>query len=124
MSPVEYSIPKGRVVQIDELHTLSCRRDDFNLPVDVRYLNCAYLSPLPRVSEEAGIRGMGRERVPTEIHASDFFTGCDEIRWRFARLVGVEDPSRIALIPSASYGVAVAARNLAVEHGQNIVLLH
>ena len=124
MSPVEYSTPKGRVVQIDEVHTLSCRRDDFNLPVDVRYLNCAYLSPLPRVSEEAGIRGMGRERVPTEIHPSDFFTGCDEIRWRFARLVGVEDPSRTALIPSASYGVAVAARNLAVEHGQNIVLLH
>jgi len=58
------------------------------------------------------------------IQASDFFTGCDEIRWRFARLVGAEDPSRIAVIPSASYGVALAARNLAVEQGQNIVLLH
>ena len=58
------------------------------------------------------------------IQASDFFTGCDEIRWRFARLVGAEDPSRIAVIPSASYGLAVAARNLPVERGQNIVLLH
>ena len=67
---------------------------------------------------------MGRERVPTNIEASDFFTGCDEIRWRFARLVDAEDPSRIAVIPSASYGVATAARNLAVERGQNIVLLH
>ena len=67
---------------------------------------------------------MARERVPVEIDASDFFTGCAEIRWRFARLVGVVDPGRIAIIPSASYGVAVAARNLAVERGQNIVLLH
>ena len=58
------------------------------------------------------------------IQPSDFFTGCDEIRQRFARLVGVEDPSRIAVTPSASYGIAVAARNLVVERGQNIVLLH
>ena len=82
------------------------------------------MSPLPRVSEEAGIQGMSRKRMPMGIHASDFFTGCDEIRSRFARLVGGADPSRIAIIPSASYGVAVAARNLGVEKGQNIVLLH
>jgi selenocysteine lyase/cysteine desulfurase len=103
---------------------LQCQRDEFGLPGDVRYLNCAYLSPLPRVSEEAGIQGMRRKRVPIGIHASDFFTQCDEIRARFARLVGAAEPSRIAIIPSASYGVAVAARNLRVEQGQNIVLLH
>jgi len=104
--------------------TLTCRRDDFSLPDDIRYLNCAYMSPLPRVAEEAGIQGILRKRAPMNIHASDFFTQCDEIRVRFASLVGVADPSRIAVIPSASYGVAVAARNLAVEQGQNIVLLH
>ena len=103
---------------------LQCQRDEFGLPDDVRYLNCAYLSPLPRVSEEAGIQGIRRKRVPIGIHASDFFTQCDEIRARFARLVGAAEPSRIAIIPSASYGVAVAARNLRVEQGQNIVLLH
>ncbi len=70
------------------------------------------------------MRGMLRERVPVSIQASDFFTQCDQIRARFAPLVGVDDPGRIAIIPSASYGVAVAARNLAVERGQNIVLLH
>ena len=67
---------------------------------------------------------MERERVPVGIQPSDFFTGCDEIRWRFASLVGAQDPSRIAVIPSASYGLAVAARNLPVERGQNIVILH
>ena len=67
---------------------------------------------------------MRRERMPMSIHASDFFAQCDEIRWRFASLVDAADPSCIAIIPSASYGVAIAARNLAVEKGQNIVLLH
>jgi selenocysteine lyase/cysteine desulfurase len=111
-------------VTTERVGGLACKREAFSLPDDVHYLNAAYMSPLPRVSEEAGIRGIGRKRVPFGIEPSDFFTGCDEIRWRFARLVGVEDPSRIALIPSASYGVALAARNLAVERGQNIVLLH
>lgn len=108
----------------DGLSALACRRDDFGLPNDVRYLNCAYMSPLPRVSVEAGIRGVERKLVPVSIQSSDFFTECDVIRRRFARLVGGADPSRVAIIPSASYGVAVAARNLAVERGQNIVLLH
>ena len=103
---------------------LACQRAAFSLPDGIHYLNCAYMSPLPRVSEEAGIRGIGRKRAPSTIQASDFFTGCDEIRRRFASLVHVEDPGRIAVIPSASYGLAVAARNLAVERGQNIVLLH
>ena len=107
-----------------KIDRLQCQRDEFGLPDDVRYLNCAYMSPLPRVSEGAGIRGMRRKRMPMGIHASDFFTQCDEIRSRFARLVGAADPSRVAIIPSASYGVAVAARNLGVGKGQNIVLLH
>jgi selenocysteine lyase/cysteine desulfurase len=103
---------------------LQCRRAEFGLPDDVRYLNCAFMSPLPRVAEEAGIRGMRRERMPMGIDSSDFFTQSDEIRWRFARLVGAADPNRIAIIPSVSYGAAVAAGNLVVEKGQNIVLLH
>ena len=82
------------------------------------------MSPLPRVAEEAGIQGMRRERMPMGIDSSDFFAQSDEIRWRFARLVGAADPNRIAIIPSVSYGVAVVARNLVVERGQNIVLLH
>ena len=118
--------PKSRRRRSDamKIDRLQCQRDEFGLPDDVRYLNCAYMGPLPRVSEEAGIQGMRRKRMPMGIHASDFFAGCDEIRSRFARLVGAADPSRIAIIPSASYGVAVAARNLGVEKGQNIVLLH
>ena len=108
----------------NRLGPLQCQRGEFGLPDDVRYLNCAFMSPLPRVAEQAGIRGMRREGLPMGLYASDFFSQSNEIRWRFARLVGAADPSRIAVIPSVSYGVAIAARNLAVEKGQNIVLLH
>ena len=34
------------------------------------------------------------------------------------------DPSRIAIIPAASYGLAIAARNLPAARGQNIVVTH
>jgi selenocysteine lyase/cysteine desulfurase len=103
---------------------LQCQKHEFGLPDDVRYLNCAYMSPLPRNAEEAGVRGMSVARVPTSIEASDFFGPSDEIRRRFARLVGAPDSKRVAIIPSVSYGVAIAARNLDVESGQTIVLLH
>ena len=82
------------------------------------------MSPLPRVAEEAGVQGIRREGMPTSIDSPDFFDPSDQIRRRFARLVGAADRSRIAIIPSVSYGVAIAARNLALAKGQNIVLLH
>ncbi len=108
----------------EELGRLQCQKREFSLPDDVRYLNCAYMSPLPRVAQEAGIGGIRREGMPTSIDSSDFFDPSDEIRRRFARLVGADDPHRVAIMPSVSYGVAAAARNLALEKGQNIVLLH
>ena len=103
---------------------LSCQRDAFSLPADVHYLNCAYFGPLPKATEEAGITGVLQKRTPMLVRSPDFFNQSDRARERFARLVGASDPNRIAIIPSVSYGVAVAARNSPVGRGQNIVLLH
>src|SRR5690606_28228194 len=36
---------------------LECQRHLFSLPADVHYLNCAYMSPLLRSVEEAGVAG-------------------------------------------------------------------
>jgi len=96
----------------------------FSLPDDVHYLNCAYIGPLPVAAEEAGIRGIRRKRVPTSIGPRDFFDESDRVRRLFADLVGAKDPRRIAILPSASYGIAVAARNAGLEAGQNVVLTH
>jgi selenocysteine lyase/cysteine desulfurase len=62
--------------------------------------------------------------VPTEIGPRDFFEQSSEIRSRFARLVNAERPERVAILPAASYGIAVAARNTPVQKGQNVVLTY
>ena len=74
--------------------------------------------------EEAGIRGIRKKRIPTEIEPADFFRDSDRLRERFARLVNAPAPERVAILPAASYGIAVAARNTPVESGQNLVLTH
>jgi selenocysteine lyase/cysteine desulfurase len=80
------------------------------------------MSPLPKKVEEAGHAGVAQKRVPSDITPEDFFRGLDQIRDRFARLVKVADSDDIAVIPSASYGIATAARNLPVSGTQNIVV--
>ncbi len=102
---------------------LSCQRDAFQLPERGHYLNCAYMSPLARVVEDALVAGVRMKRAPAVIAPSDFFETADVARARFARLVGGSEPSRVAILPSVSYGVATAARNLRVERGQQIVVL-
>ena len=101
---------------------LTCQRHLFSLPDGVHYLNCGYMSPLPKPVEEAGIRGLALKRVPSDIGADDFFSGLELVRAHFAGLIGVPDSTRIAVIPSASYGVATAARNLRVSGSQNMVV--
>jgi len=102
---------------------LSCQRSLFRLPDDSHYLNCAYMSPLLRNVEEAGIAGIRRKRNPALIGPEMFFSESEEVRRLFARLIG-GDAERVALIPATSYGVATVARNLRLEPDQNMVVLH
>jgi len=103
---------------------LACQKDLFYLPDDLHYLNCAYMAPLSRPVEAAGIEGIRRKRVPSSIKPEAFFEESDQVRASFARLVNVAEPERIALIPSASYGIASAARNVRLSAGQNMVVVH
>jgi selenocysteine lyase/cysteine desulfurase len=103
---------------------LTCQKSQFSLPPDEHYLNCAYMSPLSKAVEAAGLAGVARKSVPSRIQTSDFFTESDRARALFARLVNAPDPTRIAIIPAVSYGLAIAARNLPAARGQNIVVTH
>jgi len=104
---------------------LACQRDAFRLPADVHYFNCAYMGPLPRASEDAGVAALRLKRAPTRITPPGaFWETSDTLRGLFARLVNVEDPQRIAIQPGVSYGVASAAKNLPVESGQSVVTTH
>ena len=64
-----------------------------------------------------------RKRDPSAIYPPDFFDESDRLRGLFARLIGADDPQRVAILPAVSYGVATAARNLPIASKQNLVLL-
>jgi selenocysteine lyase/cysteine desulfurase len=102
---------------------LTCQKDLFSLPDDLHYLNGAYMSPLSKAVEAAGVRGIAQKSVPSRIRPDDFFTQSDLARERFAAIVNGE-PQRVAIIPAASYGLSTVARNLHPQSGQNIVILY
>ena len=102
---------------------LRCQRDVFSLPPGVHYLNCAYMAPLSRAVEAAGIRALRCKRLPTALPPSEYFDGPDRLRRAFARLVNIDTPSRVAIIPSVSYAMATATANLPVRRGQNVVVI-
>jgi selenocysteine lyase/cysteine desulfurase len=106
----------------DAVRMTSPHRAAFSLPDDLHYLNCAYMAPLPRRSEEAGIEGIRRKGNPALIGPEAFFDEADAVRGTFARILGSDQPDRIALFPSVSYGVATAAKNARLEAGQEVIL--
>ncbi|MCB0562939.1 MAG: aminotransferase class V-fold PLP-dependent enzyme [Phaeodactylibacter sp.] len=95
----------------------------FSIPDDIAYLNCAYMSPLLKSVEQAGYKAVQRKSWPYEIEIPDFFEPVQQLKQAFAQLVNAGSPNRIAVIPSASYGLATAARNLKLGAGDNIVLV-
>jgi selenocysteine lyase/cysteine desulfurase len=101
---------------------IPCQRHLFDIPDDVAYLNCAYRSPLMKPALEAGVAGFARKAHPWELTPDKFFTGSDEFRATAAQLIDCSADC-IAIVPSASYGIATAARNLPVKKGQSILLL-
>jgi selenocysteine lyase/cysteine desulfurase len=101
---------------------IPCQRHLFDIPDEVAYLNCAYMSPLMKPALEAGVAGLARKSHPWELTPDKFFTGADEFRATAAHLIDCSADC-IAIVPSASYGIAAAARNLPVKKGQSILVL-
>jgi selenocysteine lyase/cysteine desulfurase len=101
---------------------LACQRHLFDIPDDVAYLNCAYMSPLMRPVVEAGEAGLARKAHPWEITPDQFFAGSEQFRATAARMLDCSADC-VAIVPSASYGTATAARNLPVREGQSILVL-
>ncbi len=94
----------------------------FEIPEDVAYLNCAYMSPQLRSVRRVGEEAVRRKSRPWEITPGDFFEDSEGARGLFARLVR-GDAEGVAIIPSASYGLAIAAANVRVAEGEAIVVL-
>lgn len=101
---------------------LAPQTDRFSLPDGLHYLNAAYMSPLLKSVEAAGVEGVRRKRVPTDFAPADFFTSADRVRGLVAELVGGA-PEHVALVPAVSYAMATVARNLDVRRGQTLVVV-
>ncbi len=80
------------------------------------------MSPLLKRVELAGIKAIKAKRHPSLISGNDFFTDTNLLREEFAQLINVNDPTRIVVIPSVSYGLANVVNNLKVNSTENIIV--
>jgi len=101
---------------------LEQQRDAFDLPASLVYLNCAEQSPSLKTSHEAGRTALLRKHHPWIPERQHIRAEMDTSRELFARLIGAH-ADNIALVGSTSYGVALAAKSIALGPGQNVVLI-
>lgn len=98
------------------------QRHLFDIPEDIAYLNCAYMAPNLKAVTAAGIAGARLKAEPWTVTSQDFFEPAEKARALFSRLINAT-PDDIAISPSASYGLATAARNLPLSAGQTVITL-
>jgi selenocysteine lyase/cysteine desulfurase len=103
---------------------LPSQRHLFDLTTDVAYLNCAYMAPLSKTVVDAGHQGLSSKCRPWSITPADFYTLTNRARAAFARLLGSPATAdEIAIVPAASYGMAVACANLPLPPGRRVLTL-
>ncbi len=101
---------------------IPCQRHLFDIPEEVAYFNCAYMSPLMKKVVAAGQEAVALKAQPWRISPPDFFSTPERARELFARLINAQADD-IAIIPACSYGTAIAAQNLPVGKGQEMLVL-
>lgn len=108
----------------DDALILPCQKRQFDMDNDVTYLNCAYMSPLLLSAKNAGIAGLKRKAEPWKMGVGMFFDECEQLRDLVGKLIN-SPADTIAIVSSASYGLAVAAANLGhtLEKGDKVLVL-
>ncbi len=97
-------------------------RDAFDIPDGVAYFNCANMAPRLKSVSAAGHAAIDALAAPWSIAAADWFSGTATLKGLFADLIGAPERN-VALVPSVSYGIATAVRNIPLREGDNVVLL-
>ncbi|MFZ6000877.1 MAG: aminotransferase class V-fold PLP-dependent enzyme [Bacteroidota bacterium] len=80
------------------------------------------MSPLLKSVEKAGVKGLTQKRNPFSISSADFFSDSELLRSEFVKLINIKQSNRIAIIPSVSYGMANAVRNIKLTPDQNVIV--
>jgi selenocysteine lyase/cysteine desulfurase len=94
----------------------------FHMPEDIAYFNTASMAPSLRSVHGAGEVALDRVQRPWEISSDAWFRDVERLRGAFAQLIG-SDPDAVAFVPSSSYGLAVAARNIEAAPADEVVVL-
>jgi len=97
-------------------------RELFAVTDDVTYLNSASLGVRLHAVNAAGHAAVERMAAPWKVRSTDWFADARTLRGLFASLINAPADC-VALVPSVSYGIAVAARNVPVAAGDNIVVI-
>tara|TARA_R110002096_G_scaffold309403_4_gene504026 strand:- start:57653 stop:58786 length:1134 start_codon:yes stop_codon:yes gene_type:complete len=101
---------------------IKCQKELFDIPDGITYLNAAYMGPITKEAADIGRAAVDRKLKPWSIAISDFFDLPGEIYDLSAKLIDAE-ASDMAIVPSVSYGTAIAAKNIKVTAGQKIVVM-
>jgi selenocysteine lyase/cysteine desulfurase len=98
------------------------RKNLFHLDESVTYLNCSYMSPMLKTVKQAGLAALDIRAQPWKLTVEDWFTKAETLRDLAAKVFKTVNDN-IALIPSASYGLSLAAKNIKLTAGKNILVL-
>ena len=102
---------------------MKCQKNKFILSGKKTYLNCAYMSPMLKKVEKAGIKGLKMKRAPYKIMPEDFFNEVELLKKAYASLINTPEHERIAMVPSVSYGIANITNNIRLEKKDNVLLV-
>jgi selenocysteine lyase/cysteine desulfurase len=80
------------------------------------------MSLMLKLVREAGLQALETRATPWKIKSQDWFSDAELLRELAAKIFQTI-PDNVALIPSASYGLAVAAKNLKVANAKSIIVL-
>jgi selenocysteine lyase/cysteine desulfurase len=101
---------------------LPSQRALFDIPREICYLNAASWSPLPIAVQEVGRAGVARKGQPWRLDPALPSQQYERARAAAAALINAEADD-VALISSVSYGVAAAAKLVAVPAGARVLVL-
>lgn len=88
---------------------IASQRDLFDIPEEMAFFNCAYYSPQLNESTSRLLAGVRTKSHPWERTTAHFFDDAETIRTLASSIFG-GDRDGYAIVPSASYGVSIAAR--------------
>jgi selenocysteine lyase/cysteine desulfurase len=80
------------------------------------------MSPLLKTVEAAGMQGLIAKRVPSQISPHDFFSEIETLHQLFAQLINAP-AGQVVSIPSVSYGMANAFRNIKPKAGGHAIIV-